>query len=76
MEVSAVKEKENDKKLCKKGRAAQYKSKTVYSKIAKNITVNKKIFNYMRGWAYSGYSWISGFRCLSERKKKGFEMHF
>ena len=28
------------------------------------------------GWDFSGYSWISGFRCLSESNKNGTEMPF
>ena len=28
------------------------------------------------GWDFSGYSWILGFRYLSESNKNGFEMHF
>ena len=29
-----------------------------------------------RGWDFSGCSWISGFRCLSESNKNGVELHF
>ena len=33
---------------------------------------------YLYGWDFSRYRWISGFRCLSEGNKNGFdfEMHF
>ena len=30
----------------------------------------------LHGWDFSGFSWISGFRCISGSNKNGFGMHF
>ena len=32
--------------------------------------------NLWHGWDFSGYSWISGFKYLSENNKNGFAVHF